>query len=148
MGSCGSGNGQGKYQMNYDMIRDVEIYIIKELEECRYYELLAQKAPTLRAKEMLLRFSQEEKLLAESFVRIYGLLTGGTHIPPRLEDPDIPDYREALRKRLEEEVRDYKVYGEKYYRESNQQIRDLLFTAMMTEAQHGMTIPVLLCLEE
>lgn len=144
MGNYGNGSRHGGYQMDYGMIREVEAYIRKELEECRYYELLAEKAPTVSAGEMLLRFSQEEKLLAEGFIRIYGLLTGGTYITPQLEEPDIPDYREALRIRLLEEARDYKVYGEKYYRESNQQIRDLLFAAMMTEAQHSMTIPVLM----
>nr|WP_243426410.1 ferritin-like domain-containing protein [Caldicoprobacter guelmensis] len=137
--------GHHWYPVLPDLIRNLEEYIKDELTDSRYYELLAQKAPTQRAKDLLMEFSRDEKMHAQNFMSAYCMLTGRRYQPPKIEDPKVPDdFMEALQQRILAETNDYKKYGEEYLRAPNAYLRDLFFMTRTSEAQHAMRIPYLM----
>lgn len=137
--------GHHWYPVLPDLIRNLEEYIKDELTDSRYYELLAQKAPTQRAKDLLMEFSRDEKMHAQNFMNAYFMLTGRRYQPPKIEDPKVPDdFMEALQQRILAETNDYKKYGEQYLKAPTAYLRDLFFMTRTSEAQHAMRIPYLM----
>lgn len=127
------------------LIRSLEEYIKDELTDSRYYELLAQKAPTQKAKNLLMEFSKDEKMHAQDFMNAYFMLTGRKYEPPKIEDPKVPDdFMEALQQRILAETNDYKKYGEQYLKAPTAYLRNLFFMTRTSEAQHAMKIPYLM----
>ncbi|WP_252226945.1 ferritin-like domain-containing protein [Caldicoprobacter algeriensis] len=133
------------YPVSPGLIRSLEEYIKDELTDSRYYELLAQKAPTQRAKDLFMEFSKDEKMHAQDFMNAYFMLTGRRYQPPKIEDPKVPDdFMEALQQRILAETNDYKKYGERYLKAHTAYLRDLFFMTRTSEAQHAMRIPYLM----
>jgi Rubrerythrin. len=127
------------------LIKSLEEYIKDELTDSRYYELLAQKAPTQKAKDLLMEFSKDEKMHAQDFMNAYFMLTGRRYQPPKIEDPKVPDdFMEALQQRILAETNDYKKYGEQYLKAPTAYLRNLFFMTRTSEAQHAMRIPYLM----
>jgi len=127
------------------LIKSLEEYIKDELTDSRYYELLAQKAPTHKAKNLLMEFSKDEKMHAQDFMNAYFMLTGRKYEPPKIEDPKVPDdFMEALQERITAETNDYKKYGEQYLKAPTAYLRNLFFMTRTSEAQHAMKIPYLM----
>lgn len=126
------------------LVMDLEEYIRDELRDSRYYYILSIKAPTQRARELLLEFSRDERMHAENFMNAYYRITGRTYRPPIIEDPTVPDYEEALKERILAETADYKKHGEQYLCSRSTYFKDLFFMTRTVEAQHAMRIPLLL----
>lgn len=125
-------------------VSDIQEYIDDELRDSRYYAILATKAPTERAIELLMEFSWDEQRHAQNFMNAYYMLTGRAYYPPMVQDPTVPDYEEALKERLLAETADYKKYGEKYLKACAPYLKDLFFMTRTVEAQHAMRIPLLM----
>jgi rubrerythrin len=131
--------------LSSQLIRDIQEYIMDELSDSQYYSILATKAPTQRAKEIILEFSQDEKLHAENFMQVYYFMTGQRYCPLYIPTPQVPDYEEALKQRIIAETNDYKKYGIKYLEtKCNPYLSDLFFMTRTYEAIHAMRIPILL----
>ncbi len=129
---------------SYILLKDLQEYIHDELKDCKYYAVLAAKAPTPRAKELLMEFSNDERMHARYFMNAYYMLTGQCYTPPVVEEPQVPDFCEALKVRIMAETHDYKKYGEQYLKAPNPYLKDLFFMARTVEAQHAMRMPILL----
>jgi len=119
-------------------------YIHDELKDSRYYSILARKAPTRRARELLMEFSRDEETHARNFRDTYSMLTGRTPNPPMVEEPNVPEYQEALKQRILAETSDYKKYGIDYLRACRTYLKDLFFMTRTIEAQHAMRMPLLM----
>ena len=137
-------NSWNSPMMDYTLIKNLEAYIHDEWSDSRYYEILAEKAPTTLSKELLLEFSRDEAKHAYNFTQVYSMLTGRCYPPPAIEDPKVPDYEQALKERIIAETNDYKKYGEQYLRTINPYLKDLFFMTRTVEAQHAMRIPILM----
>lgn len=129
---------------DYALAPDLEEYVHDEMRDSRYYALLAEKAPTQRARDLLMEYSRDEMTHAHNFMSALYLLTGQTYYPPAVADPTVPEYEEALRERLLAETADYKKYGEKYLVACHSCLRNLFFMTRTVEAQHAMRIPLLM----
>ena len=129
---------------DYLLAADIEEYIHDELKDSRYYSLLATKAPTQRARDLLMEFSRDEQGHAENFMRAYFMLTGRMYTLQAMEPIEVPDYREALKVRILAETHDYRKYGEKYLIACNRCLKDLFYMTRTVEAQHAMRIPLLM----
>lgn len=139
-----TGYGYCNPMADYGMSNDIQEYIHDEMKDSRYYALLAQKAPTRRAQELLLVFSQDEWAHAQNLMQAYVMLTESNPMPGPVEEPVIPEYREALKDRIMAETADYKKYGDKYLAACNPWLKNLFFTLRTIEAQHAMRMPLLL----
>ena len=127
------------------LIDDLEKYINSELKDSKYYEILAKKAPTKKAKDMLMEFSKDEFTHAQNFMNAYYSLTGRMYHPTEIQDPKVPDdCNKALKERIIAETDDYKEYGEQYLKAPTHYLQDLFFMTRTSEAQHAMRIPILL----
>lgn len=134
----------GYYPSDYAMLNDIDEYIKDELTDSRYYAILAAKAPTQRAKKLLMEFSNDEKVHAENFMKVYYTMTGRYYIPPEITDPVVPGYMEAIKVRILAETTDYEKYGAKYLKAMNPCLKDLFFMTRTREAQHAMRFPLLI----
>lgn len=131
--------------MYYDKLSDeVSIYIQNELRGSTFYLELARSAPTDNAWRILREFGNDEKVHAEQFIQAYYSLTSRIYIPEIPIVPEIPDYQEALKKRMLVEITDYREYGDRYIEAPNKYLKDLFFMVKMAEARHAMRMPVLL----
>lgn len=137
-------NAYTHYYNDTALIPFLTEYIMDEIQDARYYEALAEKAPTERAKKIILEFAQQELHHAEEFKKAYYIITGQTYETPLTLKPLIPDYEEALKVRLLAETQAYKEYGEKYLMAQNPMIKDIFFRARTDEAVHAMRIPLLM----
>lgn len=126
------------------LIPDMEEYVYDEMKDSRYYAMLADKAPTQRAKDLLMQYSREEMTHAHNFMSALYMMTGQTYYPPAVEDPVVPEYEEALKERLMAETADYKKYGEKYLAACHPCLKNLFYMTRTVEAQHAMRIPLLM----
>ena len=131
-----------KYLLN--LVKNLEKYIQNELQDSNYYEKLSSLAPSDVSKEILLEFSNDEKLHAENFQNIYCVLKGNNYIPKPLSSVKITKYDQSLMERLSEETKDYKIYGQHYLDAPTNYLQDLFFTIRDIKAQHAMRIPILL----
>ncbi len=129
---------------NQVLIKSLEEYIHDEMKDSKYYAILATKAPTQRARDLLLEFSRDEEMHAKHFMEAYCALTGTQYVPAMVEEPDVPDYEEAIKQRILAETHDYKKYGEWYLRTQGTWLGDLFFMTRTVEAQHAMRMPLLL----
>jgi rubrerythrin len=134
----------GYYPSDYAMLNDIAEYIHDELSDSRYYAILATKAPTQRAKNLLLEFSKDEKTHAENFMKVYYTMTGNNYVLPEIAEPTVPDYMEAIKIRILAETGDYEKYGIKYLQAVNRCLKDLFFMTRTKEAQHAMRFPLLI----
>lgn len=132
------------YMITPQLITDIAEYIMDELGDSRYYTLLAGKAPTPRAREILMEMAADEYKHAQNFMRAYYALTGRMFTPTAIQDPNIPAWDEALKLRLLAETRDYKKYGEKYLLVGIPWLKDMFFMARTDEGIHAMRIPLLM----
>ncbi len=137
---------QNQYQNQYyyNLIRDIEEYIQDELKDSRYYAILATKAPTERAKQLLMEFSKDEQMHAQNFMHAYFMLTGRRYHVPVIQDPIVPAYEEALKQRILAESGDFEKYGKQYLKAPNSYLRNLFYMTQVKEGQHAMRIPFLL----
>ncbi|NLO83130.1 MAG: ferritin-like domain-containing protein [Clostridiales bacterium] len=127
------------------LIDDLEKYINDELKDSKYYEMLANKAPTKKAKDILMEFSKDEYMHAQNFMNAYFSLTGRMYQPSNTDEPEMPDdYEKALKERIIAETDGYKEYGEQYLKAPTYYLQALFFMARTSEAQHAMRIPILL----
>ncbi|WP_193708229.1 ferritin family protein [Alkalibaculum sporogenes] len=126
------------------LILDLEEYIQSELQDSAFYEELSAIAPTGISSELLLEFSDDEKIHAESLQTIYSKLKGRSYTPKPLLPVQINDFTQALIQRIEVETRDYKKYGKHYLDAPTNDLQDLFFSIRDIEAQHAMRIPILL----
>lgn len=131
-------------RMDYSLLNDIKEYICDEFKDSLYYEILASKAPTQRARELLMEFSRDEKLLAENFMKAYRIITGTEYKPESVNEPEVPEYNEALKDCLINESSDYRKYGVLYLNAANKCLKELFFMARTTEVQHAMRLPVLI----
>ncbi len=134
--------------IDFEFIKKLKLYIHDELEASKYYAILANKAPTKRAKDILMEFSRDECMHAENFMNVYYMLTGTIYRPPAIEKVDVPEYEEALKDRIIAETSDYKEYGEQYLKLKNPCLKDLFFMIRTDEGKHAMRIPLLMEEEE
>jgi rubrerythrin len=132
---------------DFSLVTGIEEYIHDELKDSKYYSILATKAPTKRAKDLLMEFSRDEQGHAQNFMKAYYMLTGREYTPQIVEVPNVPDYKEALKERILAETHDYKKYGEEYLKACNPYLKDLFFMTRTVEAQHAMKIPLLMAEE-
>ena len=126
------------------LVADLSEYIVDELQDSRYYAILAQKAPTTRAKNLILEFSADEKMHAQNFMKAYKRLTGKNFVVPKITDPVVPEYKEAIEDRIIAETNDYKKYGQQYLNANDKYFKDLFFMTRTAEATHAMRMPLLL----
>lgn len=126
------------------LVADIAEYIVDELGDSRYYTILASKAPTTRARDLLMEFAADECKHAQEFMRAYYGLTGRMFTLPAIVDPTVPDYDEALKERILAETKDYKKYGEKYLEVSIPWLKNMFFMTRTGEAIHAMRIPILM----
>lgn len=138
--------GQHNYysMTDYTLIMDIQEYIEDELHDSRYYALLAEKAPTSYARDMLMEFSREEQAHAGLFMRAYYLLTGSEYHLKIHKDPIVPDYIQALRDGIIAETTDYKKYGEQLQKVKSPYLQELFYKLRTEEAQLAMRMPLLL----
>ena len=128
-----------------EMLKDIQEYIVDELQDSKYYAMLSQKAPTQRSKDLLMEFSKDEHMHAQNLMKAYYMLTGKYFYPPVIKDPVVPDdYMQALFARILAETADYKKYGEKYLVACNKWLKELFFMTRTVEGQHAMRIPLLI----
>lgn len=129
---------------DYRFVPDIAEYIGDEMKDSRYYSILAQSAPTQRAKDILMGFSQDEWMHSQQLIQAYQMLTGQVYTPGPIETPVIPEYSEALKVRVLAETADYKKYGEKYLAVCNTYLRDMFYMLRTDEAMHAMRMPILM----
>lgn len=141
--SCTNYTG-GAWSVSPQLINDIAEYIVDEFGDCRYYTLLAAKAPTARSKELLIEFAADEYKHAQNFMQAYYALTGCMFTIPAIADPKIPAYEEALKVRIIAETNDYRKYGEKYQQVAIPWLRKMFWDARTGEAIHAMRIPILM----
>jgi hypothetical protein len=72
------------------------------------------------------------------------LMTGMVYDTPKVQEPEIAEYSDALRECLLAETACYKRYCEQYLKTKNQYIKDLFFTASSIKAEHAMRLPLLI----
>jgi rubrerythrin len=130
--------------MDIQLASDIAEYIHDEMKDSKYYYMLSQRAPTQRAKNLLMEFSQDEWNHSQKLIHAYNMLTGQTYVPTAVEDPMIPAYDEALKVRVLAETADYKKYGEKYMAACNPSLKEMFYTLRTEEAQHAMRMPILM----
>ena len=125
-------------QCNYyqQLIRDLGEYIQDELQDSYYYQQLDKKAPTERAKTIILEFNKDEKQHANNFQRAYMMLTGSCFNLSPLKPVTIDNYIESLKN------------GEQYLKAPTKYLQDLFYMTRTAEAQHSMRIPILFEEEE
>lgn len=126
------------------LISDIKEYIQDELGDSEYYKALANYAPTARARMILMDFSNDELGHAQNFMKAYKILTGKEYIIKSIPQPQIPDYKEAIKQRILAETKDYKKYGEHYLKAQTPFLKDLFFMTRTDEAVHAMRMPLLL----
>lgn len=126
------------------LISDLKEYIQDELSDSEYYKALANYAPTARARLILMDFSNDEAVHAQNFMRAYKQLTGKEYIMKSVAQPQIPDYKEAIKQRILAETKDYKKYGEQYLKAQTPYLKDIFFMTRTDEAVHAMRMPLLL----
>jgi hypothetical protein len=129
---------------DYRFITDIQEYIHDEMKDSRYYSILAQQAPTQRAKDILTGFSQDEWMHARQLMNAYQMLTGQMYTPGVVEEPVIPEYNEALKVRVLNETSDYKKYGEKFLAACGPWLKDMFFLFRTDEGTHAMRMPILM----
>ncbi len=128
----------------YSLLNDLQEYIHDELKDSRYYAILAEKAPVQRAKQLLLEFSDDEKMHAHNFQKAYYMLTG-QYYQPAVEEPQVSaDFCEAVKARIIAESGDFKKYGEQYLKAPNKYLQDLFYMTRTYEGIHAMRMPILL----
>ena len=126
-------------------IDDLGKYINDELRDSKYYEILAKKAPTKKAEDLLMEFSKDEYMHAQNFMNAYYSLTGRMYQPENVEEPNVPDdFEKALKERILAETDSYKEYGEQYLKAPTTYLQALFFMTRTSEAQHAMRMPILL----
>jgi rubrerythrin len=130
-------------RVDYQFIGDIAGYIGDEMQDSRYYALLAQQAPTQRAKDLLNEFSADEWAHSQSLMRAYNMLTGKVYSPPAVTDPAVPEYNEALKQRVIAETNDYRKYGEKYLAACNACLKEMFYNLRTGEAIHAMRMQIL-----
>ena len=126
------------------LIADIKEYIQDELGDSEYYKALANYAPTARARMILMDFSSDEAGHAHNLMRAYKQLTGKDYIIKKVEQPQIPEFEEAIKQRILAETKDYKKYGEHYLTAPTAYLKDLFFMTRTDEAVHAMRMPLLL----
>lgn len=139
-----TGNQYGSLQMDYSLLVYIREYINDEMIDSRYYSILASKAPTLRARDLLIDFSREEQAHAQSFMKVYYAIAGTPYCSEALAEPEVPEYIDALKDRILSETIAYKKYCEEYMKAKKANLKDLFFTIGTDEAQHAMRIPLLM----
>lgn len=131
-------------QADYALFNDIVEYINDEIGDSRYYAVLAAKAPTRRARELLMEFGMEEQHHAENFMRVYASMMGKFYNPPPRQEPQVPDYIEALKVRTLAESGDFEKYALKYRQAVNPCLRALFYMTQASEGKHAMRIPMLM----
>lgn len=115
------------------------------LKDSKYYEILANRAHTKMAKDLLMEFSKDEYMHAQNFMNAYYSLTGRMYQPENVEEPNVPDdFEKALKERILAETDSYKEYGEQYLKAPTTYLQALFFMTRTSEAQHAMRMPILL----
>jgi len=137
-----------KYYFDYNyyikLIKDLEEYIKEKSGDNSYYLLLSDKAPTQRAKTLLLEFSKDEGEHAKNLLKAYCYLTGTYYTIPPAAPPLVPEYQEALKQRLIVETSNYKKYGEQYLKAPTKYLQDLFFSLRTASAIQAKRIPLLM----
>lgn len=137
----GFGNSGGYWP---SLLTDLQEYIHDELKDSRYYAILAERAPTGRSKNLLIEFSEDEKMHARNFQNAYYMLAG-RYYQPTVEEPQVPaDFCEAIKVRILAESHDFKKYGEQYLKAPNRYLQDLFYMTRTYEGIHAMRMPILL----
>lgn len=131
-------------RMDCQLAGDIAEYIGDEMKDSRYYAILAQQAPTQRAKDLLMEFSADEWTHSQRLMRAYHMLTGKVYAPPPVEEPAVPEYNEALKVRILAETADYRKYGEKYLAACNACLKEMFYALRTDEAMHAMRMQILL----
>lgn len=129
---------------DFKLVEDIEKYIQDELNDSKYYEVLAKDAPNKKSKELILEFSEDENRHAEQLMKVYYELTGNRYEPLKIKDPEITKYKKELKNRILEETTAYKKYGEKYLIVCRPYLKKVFFLIRSDEAKHAMRIPILL----
>lgn len=128
----------------YEFIEDLEKTIKNEICDAAYYEKLAEQAPNAQTRQTILNIAKDEKRHEQLFSKVYMTLTGTKPSKPARVDPQVPNYRTALRERIIAEIDTYEHYKD-YYLQSNRLFyRDIFFDIMHDEAEHAMRLQLLL----
>lgn len=126
-----------------DMAECLEKYIDCESNNSAYYDELAKLAPTELSRSILLNFGKDEKSHCQYLQQAYYYILNKIYVLKPAIYPDIPEYKDGLKRRLIEESDEYRKYGTHCIEESNEYLRNLFFLIKSSKAQHMMRIPIL-----
>lgn len=119
-------------------------FIAEETSTSLFYQQLATLAPTPEEKELLTKFAKDEARHATNFRTVYRQITGKAGKVPPASPPQINSYQEAIRRRILAESNDYLKYGDEFLTAPDMYLRSLFYKTGATEAQHGMSLAILL----
>lgn len=136
------------YNYFLELARRLLKYIHDETSDALYYQKLALLAPDPEAGKLLYEFSQDETRHATNFHRVYQQITGEKARIPPIPPPEIPMYQKAVQQRILAESSDFVKYGNEFLNAPDMYLRNLFYTTGATEAQHGMSLSTLLCINE
>jgi len=129
---------------NRELLANISEYVKDEAQDSRYYAALAEKAPTERAKNLILDMSKDEQRHAQSLAMVYFDITHKKLPTPVTTTPVIGDFNDAVKERIIAETKDYKKYGMKYLAVPDEALKELFFMIRTDEAIHAMRMPILL----
>ena len=123
------------------LIERLKEYVNDELSDSMYYDILSERAPNEQQMKLLLEFSSDEKIHAETFARAITMMTGKKYVLPFVNRPIIPsDYDEALRKRVINESGDFRKYGDEYLEATTPFFKTAFYKARTDENVHALRI--------
>lgn len=119
-------------------------FIQDELHDSQYYAALAQEAPDMEKKNVLLQISQDEENHAKNFMREYYRLTGRNYQPKPIELEEISSFKDALLIRIKAEINGYKTYTAQSFNAPNRILGDLFAESAASEAEHALLLLLML----
>jgi rubrerythrin len=130
----------GQYRKIIDMI----LHGIKgEATAVQFYQQLAKKALSERAREDVLHALEDEKIHLKQFVDLYVMLTGKRPVY-KAEEVSFNTFKEGLELARKDELEAYEDYRDAYLATRDQMIRDVFFLAMTDEIEHALRFSFLL----
>lgn len=127
--------------MDMTTAQKLQMYINAEMGDSALYRELADRAPDNMDRQLLLEFSEDEESHADSFKRIYRILTGRSYNP--VVSPVIlsGSFDDILRDRVLDESGDYRKYGEQYLlSDGNDMLKDAYYRARTDENVHALRL--------
>lgn len=127
--------------MDTMVIQNLQEYIKAEMGDSELYKELAKMAPDDEDRKLLLEFSEDEQTHANTFKRIYRMLTNRNYnpviAPPILTLP----YEDILRDRVIDESGDFRKYGEQYLQTDRPNIlKEAYYIARTDENVHALRL--------